>query len=97
MKHAKRWACALASAVAVTVAAPFSAPAALAQQQKAKEVVFVLGNNLFSVPAFVAVENGFWAKRGYAPVEGLTATYSWKDIDQKDETVHHMQFWMKKL
>lgn len=39
----------------------------------------------------------FWAKRGYAPVEGLTATYSWKDIDQKDETVHHMQFWMKKL
>ncbi len=21
----------------------------------------------------------------------------WKDIDQKDETVHHMQFWMKKL
>lgn len=64
MKHATRWACALASAVAVTVAAPFSAPAALAQQQKAKEVVFVLGNNLFSVPAFVAVENGFWAKRG---------------------------------
>ena len=39
----------------------------------------------------------FWTKRGYAPVEGLTATYSWKDIDQKDETVHHMQFWMKKL
>jgi GNAT superfamily N-acetyltransferase len=41
--------------------------------------------------------DGFWTKRGYAPVEGLTATYSWKDIDQKDETVHHMQFWMKKL
>ena len=39
----------------------------------------------------------FWTKRGYAPVEGLTATYAWKDIDQKDETVHHMQFWMKKL
>jgi GNAT superfamily N-acetyltransferase len=39
----------------------------------------------------------FWNKRGYAPVPGLTATYSWKDIDQKDETVHHMQFWMKKL
>jgi GNAT superfamily N-acetyltransferase len=41
--------------------------------------------------------DGFWTKRGYAPVEGLTATYSWKDIDQEDETVHHMQFWMKKL
>lgn len=41
--------------------------------------------------------DGFWTKRGYAPVQGLVATYSWKDIDQKDETVHEMQFWMKKL
>ncbi len=48
-------------------------------------------------PADYIPLDGFWTKRGYAPVEGLTATYSWKDIDQKDETVHHMQFWMKKL
>ncbi len=45
---------------------------------------------------YVALDK-FWTKRGYAPVEGLVATYDWKDIDQNDETVHHMQFWMKKL
>ena len=39
----------------------------------------------------------FWTKRGYAPVPGLVATYSWKDVDQADETIHDMQFWMKKL
>ena len=41
--------------------------------------------------------DGFWVKRGYAPVEGLVAAYDWKDIDQQAETVHHMQFWMRKL
>lgn len=39
----------------------------------------------------------FWRKRGYAPVEGLIATYAWKDIDQRAETDHEMQFWMKPL
>jgi hypothetical protein len=39
----------------------------------------------------------FWRKRGYAPVEGLIATYRWKDIDQAEETEHAMQFWMKAL
>ena len=41
--------------------------------------------------------DAFWKKRGYAPVEGLVATYSWKDIDQDHETIHPMQFWMKAL
>lgn len=41
--------------------------------------------------------DGFWGKRGYAPVPGLTATYDWKDVDQTDETTHTMQFWMKAL
>jgi GNAT superfamily N-acetyltransferase len=41
--------------------------------------------------------DGFWNKRGYAPVPGLIATYNWKDIDQDSETVHEMQFWMKAL
>ncbi len=39
----------------------------------------------------------FWKKRGYEPVEGIVATYAWKDIDQPDETEHPMQFWMKAL
>ena len=39
----------------------------------------------------------FWRKRGYAPVDGIVATYDWKDIDQPGETSHEMQFWMKTL
>ncbi|MBS0233634.1 MAG: GNAT family N-acetyltransferase [Proteobacteria bacterium] len=39
----------------------------------------------------------FWRKRGYAPVDGIVATYDWKDIDQPGETSHKMQFWMKTL
>lgn len=39
----------------------------------------------------------FWRKRGYAPVEGLVALYSWKDIGQPEETEKPMQFWMKAL
>lgn len=41
--------------------------------------------------------DGFWKKRGYAPVDGLVATYSWKDVDQPGETAKPMQFWMKAL
>jgi NitT/TauT family transport system substrate-binding protein len=56
-------------ALAVALSAVVTAiPQAAAQTQdaskKPRETVLVLGNNLFSVPAFVAVENGFWAKRG---------------------------------
>lgn len=41
--------------------------------------------------------DGFWKKRGYAPVGGLVATYEWKDIDQSTATPHQMQFWVKAL
>lgn len=41
--------------------------------------------------------DGFWKKRGYAPVEGLVATYEWKDVDQSTATPHQMQFWIKAL
>lgn len=39
----------------------------------------------------------FWKKRGYQPVDGLVASYAWKDIDQDEETEHLMQFWMRTL
>lgn len=48
-------------------------------------------------PADYVPLDGFWTKRGYAPVEGLIATYDWKDVDQANETEHQMQFWMKAL
>ncbi len=39
----------------------------------------------------------FWRKRGYEPVEGIIATYPWKDIDEEHESEKPMQFWMKAL
>ena len=35
-----------------------------AEAQEMKEVTFIVVNNLFSTPAFVAVENGYWTKQG---------------------------------
>ncbi|MBY0559310.1 GNAT family N-acetyltransferase [Hyphomicrobium sp.] len=48
-------------------------------------------------PADYAPLDPFWRKRGYAPVDGIIATYDWQDIDQPGETPHKMQFWMKTL
>jgi GNAT superfamily N-acetyltransferase len=48
-------------------------------------------------PADYAPLDPFWRKRGYAPVDGIVATYDWKDVDQPGETRHSMQFWMKTL
>ena len=41
--------------------------------------------------------DGFWRKRGYAPVAGLTTTFAWKDVDQDAETPKTLQFWMRTL
>lgn len=41
--------------------------------------------------------DAFWMSRGYAPVDRLTGTYRWKEIDQGEETDHVMQFWMRAL
>ena len=41
--------------------------------------------------------DGFWQKRGYTQQPGLTASYSWKDIDQQEETSKTLQFWLKSV
>lgn len=41
--------------------------------------------------------DGFWRKRGYEKVEGAVAEFSWKDLDRDEETVHPLQFWMRRL
>ena len=41
--------------------------------------------------------DGFWRRRGYAPLSGAVAQYRWKDIDQPGETDHALQFWMRRL
>ncbi len=48
-------------------------------------------------PASYRPLDAFWAKRGYAKVDGLTTSFPWKDIDRADETFKPMQFWMKPL
>ena len=39
----------------------------------------------------------FWRKRGYAPLPGAVAQFSWKDIDQDGETLKSLQFWIRDL
>jgi len=48
-------------------------------------------------PADYRPLDGYWRKLGYAPVDGIVASYPWKDLDREQETEHPMQFWMKAL
>ena len=48
-------------------------------------------------PADHAPLDPFWRKRGYAPMTGVVAEFSWTDIGQAAETAKPMQFWSKAL
>jgi GNAT superfamily N-acetyltransferase len=48
-------------------------------------------------PADYSPLDRFWSKRGYAPLDGVTTTFSWKDVGESVETDKPMQFWMKTL
>lgn len=39
----------------------------------------------------------FWSARGYRPLQGVVADFSWKDIGSDAETPKPMQFWMREL
>lgn len=39
----------------------------------------------------------FWRKRGYAPVDGAVARFSWRDVGEADQTEKPLQFWMRDL
>ena len=39
----------------------------------------------------------FWRGRGYEPLEGVVARFSWKDLGQVNETQKPLQFWIKDL
>ena len=50
-----------------------------------------------SRPADYRPLNAFWAKRGYAPLEGAFVTYSWCDLGEDAETEKPMQVWIRRL
>ncbi|WP_292286878.1 GNAT family N-acetyltransferase [Marivita sp.] len=41
--------------------------------------------------------DGFWRKRGYQPLEGAVAWFSWRDVDQASETRKPLQVWTRVL
>jgi GNAT superfamily N-acetyltransferase len=41
--------------------------------------------------------NGFWSKRGYAPVPGFVTKLAWKEHGEADESPKPMQYWMRAL
>ena len=48
-------------------------------------------------PADYTPLDAFWAKRGYARIEGLVTGFSWRDVGEAEETVKPMEFWEKRL
>ena len=41
--------------------------------------------------------DGFWSRRGYAPVPGLTGTFHWQEHGEQQESGKPMQYWMRAL
>ncbi|CUH75810.1 GNAT family N-acetyltransferase [Tropicibacter naphthalenivorans] len=48
-------------------------------------------------PASYQPLDPFWRKRGYAPLEGAVAHFTWLDVGQEAPTQKPLQFWMKRL
>lgn len=48
-------------------------------------------------PADYVPLDAFWRKRGYEKMDGMVASFAWKDIGETAETAKPMQFWMKAI
>lgn len=48
-------------------------------------------------PGNARSNDAFWRGRGYAPLDGVVATFNWKDIDQPAQTQKRLQFWHRTL
>lgn len=48
-------------------------------------------------PAAYTPLDAFWRKRGYGPLQGITAQFSWRDVGQDGDSPKTLQFWMKHL
>ncbi len=48
-------------------------------------------------PAAYRGNDAFWRGRGYEPLPGVVAQFSWKDLGDSAETLKPLQFWMRAL
>jgi GNAT superfamily N-acetyltransferase len=48
-------------------------------------------------PAGYVPLDGFWKKRGYAPVEGFVTQLAWKEHGEADESPKPMQYWLREF
>ena len=48
-------------------------------------------------PAGYVPLDGFWQRRGYRKLEGVTCTLSWKEIGEASESPKTLQFWARRL
>ena len=48
-------------------------------------------------PVDYAPLDPFWRKRGYEPLSGVVARFSWKDVDQDCAMEKPLQFWMREI
>ncbi|WP_170446999.1 GNAT family N-acetyltransferase [Ruegeria arenilitoris] len=48
-------------------------------------------------PAGYRTLDPFWRARGYAPLPGVIARFSWKDLGEDSETLKPLQFWIRDL
>jgi GNAT superfamily N-acetyltransferase len=48
-------------------------------------------------PAAYRTNDAFWRGRGYEPLPGVVARFSWKDLGDSADTEKPLQFWMRAL
>lgn len=48
-------------------------------------------------PSGYVPNDGFWSRRGYAPLEGIRCHFEWPDIGSTEPTSKPMQFWIKSI
>jgi GNAT superfamily N-acetyltransferase len=48
-------------------------------------------------PTSFRTNDAFWRGRGYQPLPGIEARFSWRDVGDKVETEKSLQFWMRAL
>ncbi|WP_142849832.1 GNAT family N-acetyltransferase [Telmatospirillum sp. J64-1] len=48
-------------------------------------------------PADYVPLDDFWRRRGFTPLPDMTVHFSWKDLDEAEESPKLMRFWIKEL